>query len=128
MVVKKLKTKEEEIPAQESSETPAETVIVNEAEEEAIILKEPTTEEVTEKSDIAPLARAEELGNSSEAVTFTPDVAVKPAIRNVKIKMAQNHSCSIGGVFYHLEKDKQYNVPENVKAVLVRAGLLQPLD
>lgn len=47
--------------------------------------------------------------------------------KSVKIKMAKNHKCSIGGIFYNLEKGKTYVVPENVKRILSKVGLLLPL-
>ena len=40
----------------------------------------------------------------------------------VKILMACDHKCFIGGEWYYLLKDKHYNVPENVKAVLMEAN------
>lgn len=48
-------------------------------------------------------------------------------IKMVKIFMNDNHKCCIGGEWYYLLKDKQYNVPENVKEVLLRANKLRPL-
>lgn len=47
----------------------------------------------------------------------------------VRIKMARNHKCHIGGQWYYLEAGKYYNVPENVKRILVNSGmnLLAPL-
>jgi hypothetical protein len=47
--------------------------------------------------------------------------------RLVKIKMVKDHSCCIGGVRYHLEAGKVYNVPANVKRILSQANLLKPL-
>ena len=48
-------------------------------------------------------------------------------IKMVKILMACDHKCCIGGEWYYLLKDKHYNVPENVKAVLMEANKLKPL-
>lgn len=46
---------------------------------------------------------------------------------NVRIRMNADHRCYIGGEFYNLTKGQCYNVPQNVKDVLNRAGLLAPL-
>lgn len=48
-------------------------------------------------------------------------------MKKVRVKMAQNHRCHIGGEWYYLLKDKCYNVPEEVKDVLMSANLLSPL-
>lgn len=48
-------------------------------------------------------------------------------VKMVKILMACDHKCCIGGEWYYLLKDKHYNVPENVKAVLMEANKLKPL-
>ena len=45
----------------------------------------------------------------------------------VKIKMKADHRCFIGGEWYYLLKGKQYNVPENVKNILLGADKLIPL-
>ena len=45
----------------------------------------------------------------------------------VKVLMASNHKCFVGGEWYYLLKDKYYNVPENVKAILLKANKLKPL-
>ena len=48
-------------------------------------------------------------------------------VKMTKILMACDHKCCIGGEWYYLLKDKHYNVPENVKAVLMEANKLKPL-
>ena len=48
-------------------------------------------------------------------------------VKMVKILMACDHKCFRGGEWYYLLKDKHYNVPENVKAVLMEANKLKPL-
>lgn len=48
-------------------------------------------------------------------------------MKMVKVLMADNHKCCIGGEWYYLLKDKHYNVPENVKEILLRANKLRPL-
>lgn len=48
-------------------------------------------------------------------------------VKMVKILMACDHKCCIGGEWYYLLKDKHYNVPENVKEVLMKNNKLKPL-
>lgn len=50
-----------------------------------------------------------------------------PIERNVKVRLAVNHSCCVGGERYHFEKGKVYNIPQNVKTILARADMLRPL-
>ena len=52
--------------------------------------------------------------------------ASKPS-GNVKIRMRVDHRCTIAMETYDLKKDKTYTVPQNVKNILNRAGLLAPL-
>lgn len=61
-----------------------------------------------------------------EVVIEQPKTAKKPE-KMVKVKMKDRHKCCIGGVWYYLEQGKQYNVPENVKEVLMKADKLLPL-
>lgn len=56
-----------------------------------------------------------------------PKEVVAPPTKMVKVLMNENHKCCIGGEWYYLLKDKQYNVPENVKDVLLRANKLKPI-
>ena len=47
---------------------------------------------------------------------------------NVRIRMRVDHRCCIAMVRYDLKKGQCYNVPENVKRILGKAGLLDPLN
>lgn len=60
-------------------------------------------------------------------VTFNETLEQKSAVKNVKILPKEDHNCSIGGVRYYLRKGVQQSVPEEVKAVLLKSGLLMPL-
>lgn len=51
----------------------------------------------------------------------------KKAVNMVRVRTSVDHSCCIGGVRYHFKKGVQKNVPEGVKAILLRANLLMPL-
>ena len=61
-----------------------------------------------------------------EVVIEQPKTVKKPE-KMVKVKMKDRHKCCIGGEWYYLEEGKQYNVPENVKEVLIKANKLLPL-
>lgn len=58
------------------------------------------------------------------------DLAVTEAKRPsglVKIRMRVDHKCCIAMERYDLKAGKTYSVPENVKRILNKAGLLAPL-
>ena len=58
--------------------------------------------------------------------TSSIDDSKKPE-NMVKVRMRTDHKCTIGGELYQLESGKVYTVPENVKRILNKAGLLSPL-
>lgn len=93
---------EEELPVTEDGEVTAEATVDNTVTEDTGV----TIEGLDEQEELKPVP--------------TPP-------KSVKIKMARDHKCSIGGVRYHLEKGKTYVVPENVKRILGSVGLLLPL-
>lgn len=45
----------------------------------------------------------------------------------VKVMLSRPHRCHVGGEWYSFQANKQYNVPEQVKSILLRANLLLPL-
>lgn len=63
---------------------------------------------------------------SEDVVLEVEEPKVAP-VKMVKILMNQDHKCFIGGEWYYLLKDKHYNVPENVKAILMNGNKLKPL-
>ena len=67
--------------------------------------------------------QTESLGEVQVVIEQPKEVPVKM----VRILMACDHKCFVGGEWYYLLKDKHYNVPENVKAVLMKANKLKPL-
>ena len=69
---------------------------------------------------------AEPTEDLGEVKVVVEQPVVNP-VKMVKILMACDHKCCIGGEWYYLLKDKHYNVPENVKAVLMNANKLKPL-
>lgn len=70
-----------------------------------------------------------EVGVESEVeVTVLKEAQpVVAPVKMVKVLLKEDHKCFIGGEWYYLLKDKQYNVPENVKNILKRADKLQTL-
>ena len=45
----------------------------------------------------------------------------------VKVMLSRPHRCHVGGEWYSFQANKQYNVPKQVKSILLRANLLLPL-
>lgn len=62
----------------------------------------------------------------TEEVVIEHEEIVVPEKR-VKVLLADNHKCCVGGEWYYLVKGKVYTVPENVKNILIRAGKLSPM-
>ena len=64
---------------------------------------------------------------TKEEVKIEQVKSTKRPEKMVKVKMKDRHKCCIGDEWYYLEQGKQYNVPENVKEVLMKADKLLPL-
>lgn len=98
---------------------------------EEINVETPVAEiEVDKTPETAPVEVTDSGENPETAppdVQFEDNSDKKAPERKVKIVLKENHTCSIGGVRYHFEKGKQYNVPASVKSILMQAGLLMPL-
>ena len=47
--------------------------------------------------------------------------------KNVRVRANRDHRCFIGGELYDLKEGQCYNVPEFVKSILNKAGILAPL-
>ena len=86
----------------------------------------PAVEDVSEAEVDSVTVVEPESETAPPEVVFS-DVESTPAVRNVKVRLKRNHSCVIGGERYNFEGGKQVSVPENVKAILMRADLLLPL-
>ena len=82
--------------------------------------------ETTLKSNLKKKVVEEPKETLGEVQVVVEEPKVTP-VKMVKILMACDHKCCIGGEWYYLLKDKHYNVPENVKAVLMEANKLKPL-
>lgn len=57
-------------------------------------------------------------GATLNADSFSDSIQIEDKVKTVKIKMAKNHRCTIGGTTYNLEEGKSYNVPEEVRQIL----------
>lgn len=98
-------------------------------------VKKKVAEEVVETVEVELSTEAKE-NVKSEAVDIASEVevdvtATEKSVRkegNVKIRMREDHRCTIAMVRYDLKKGQSYNVPENVKRILGERGLLAPLN
>ena len=98
--------------------TPVEETGVTNTPDEISVGVAPTEE--------TPVAESTKVSDTAPTVTFE-DKKSTPIEKNVKVRLKAEHSCAIGGVRYNFEKGKQYNVPTNVKTILMQADLLMPL-
>lgn len=84
---------------------------------------EETTEVVAEVPNITVAPEVEE-----PDVVLTEEVeAKKVPDKKVKVRLNCDHKCHIGTTNYHFIKGKVYTVPQNVKTILQRAGLLSAI-
>lgn len=89
----------------------------------------PKTEGVeTVATETAIPTEKEETPVTEEVVPVVTDEPVqKQAQKLVRICPVTDHNCCIGGVRYFLRKGVQTNVPQEVKEILAKSNLLQPL-
>lgn len=73
------------------------------------------------------LSDIKEKEESSEEVSILTPETPKVVVTMVKVKLNKDHRCYIGGEWYTFIAGKQYNVPSNVKDILIGANLLLPL-
>lgn len=113
MAVRKTTKATEEITVDvEVVDTPVveeqEVVEVPEVEVQEVEVEEPKKEDVVVDTSVAEVKESKNNGK-------------------VKIRMRVDHKCCIAMERYDLKAGKTYTVPENVKRVLNKAGLLAPL-
>lgn len=135
MAVKKVSTKPEETKKDVAVEVETPTVVdAPEVEVEAPVVEETevaTTDGVDENAN-APEVEVPEVEVETPATkdvevdTESAKVNNRPS-GNVKIRMRVDHKCCIAMERYDLKAGKTYVVPENVKRILNKAGLLAPL-
>lgn len=116
MAVRKVNKKEEETKVEVTTAV-AEKEEVVEATTEATEEEVPTVE-VTEQTE-EPEVKVE-----VDTEVAKEEVHVR---KDVRIRVARDHRCFIGGEMYDLKAGSCYNVPEFVKKTLNRAGILAPL-
>ena len=142
-MTKKTTTKKEDVvEVSEKKEAEVETVdnpdvVTPEEPMEDKTVDEPTTDEEPEKEEEQKEAPVEEAPaptiveveepKKEEVVEVTPIQKKEAPKGNVRVRLNKNHHCFIGGEYYNFTKGNCYLVPENVKCILNKAGLLAPL-
>lgn len=116
MAVRKVNKKDEETKVEVTTAVSEEEEVV-EATTEATEEEVPTVE-VTEQTE-EPEVKVE-----VDTEVAKEEVHVK---KDVRIRVARDHRCFIGGEMYDLKAGSCYNVPEFVKKTLNRARILAPL-
>lgn len=106
--------------------TPVEETEVTMTPDESVGATPTEETPVAENPEVTPVEKTEEVSETVPTVTFEDNKST-PIEKNVKVCLKTKHSCIIGGVAYHFEKGKQYNVPASVKSILMQADLLMPL-
>lgn len=90
--------------------------------------EEEVTTNVSETEGVEnPVETVENSVEGVDEVTVNETIEQKPAVKNVKILPNTNHTCCIGGTRYFLKKGVQTVVPQEVKDILNKSGLLKPL-
>lgn len=132
MAVKKVKAEETKNVAVEV-ETPVETpeVEVEATTEDGVETTVETDVEVEETPEVeVPEVEVETPVEEPSVDVDTESAKVNTSNKpngNVKIRMRVDHKCCIAMERYDLKAGKTYVVPENVKRILNKAGLLAPL-
>ena len=124
MAVKKA-VKKDTTPEVEVQETPVvETEVTEEVSVDTEV--EDKTEEVEVETDVEVSVPEEE--KEPEVEIDSKAVEDKTVVhKNVRVRANRDHRCFIGGELYDLKEGQCYNVPEFVKSVLNKAGILAPL-
>lgn len=122
---------------QKAEDVKVETPVVDETPEVTVPenVKVETPEESEKETTTAPEQETPEVDVTVPEDVEEPEVSVdtssvddsKKPENMVKVRMRTDHKCTIGGELYQLESGKVYTVPENVKRILNKAGLLSPL-
>lgn len=116
MAVRKVNKKDEETKVEVTTAVAEEEEVVEATTE--VTEEEVPTVEVTEQTE-EPEVKVE-----VDTEVAKEEVHVK---KDVRIRVARDHRCFIGGEMYDLKAGSCYNVPEFVKKTLNRAGVLAPL-
>lgn len=101
-------------------------IVVGEDVNVEVEVKVESVDDVVEVVSPKLKEKLNKITKEQEQVTIVEQTKKAPTTM-VKIKLVKNHRCSIGGEWYSFQEGKQYNVPEQVKNILMKANLLQPL-
>jgi hypothetical protein len=103
-----------------------EDVIIEEPEiVEVVAEEEVEIEEVETKEPEVDLRKTRYKTEDTEVYVKPPEEEKKKEL--VKIKLKNDHRCNIGGEWYHFKKEKITIVPQQVRELLLKSGLLLPL-
>lgn len=119
MAVKKAKSQEVEVEVTPVIETP-EVETPEEVMEQSTIDETPIVEVTEPEEEKKP-------EDQPKVEVDLESTEIKKPSGLVKIRMRTDHKCTIAMERYDLKAGKTYNVPENVKRILNKAGLLAPL-
>lgn len=101
------------------------TVLDTTAPEETTVNSD-TVEEGVENT-VDTVDTVDTVEDKVEEVVANESIVQKSPVKNVKILPKCDHTCCIGGTRYFLKKGVQTNVPQEVKDILNKSGLLMPL-
>ena len=104
------------VETEDTIETNETEIDVVEETKSDVEVEEPTVVEVDDPTE-----------DDVEVTVEEPTINTKKFNGNVKIRMRVDHKCCIAMERYDLKAGKVYTVPENVKNILNKAGLLSPL-
>ena len=116
MAVRKVNKKDEE--------TKVEVTTAVAKEEEVVEATTEATEEEVPTVEVTEQTKEPEVKVEVDTEVAKEEVHAK---KDVRIRVARDHRCFIGGEMYDLKAGSCYNVPEFVKKTLNRAGILAPL-
>ena len=63
----------------------------------------------------------------ADGITFKEEVKEKAPVKHSYVRTNCNHRCCYGGEWYDFTKGVRVSVPDELKATLLKAGLLMPL-
>lgn len=110
--------------------------VTKKADKVEITVGAKTTEDVVMSPSLrSKVAEIKENADKKEVAEKQEEVTIVAPTKNeklqtqkmVKVMLSKPHRCHIGGEWYSFQANKQYNVPEQVKKTLMKAGLLLPL-
>lgn len=110
--------------------------VTKKADKVEITVGAKTTEDVVMSPSLRnKVAEIKENTDKKEVAEKQEEVTIVAPTKNeklqtqkmVKVMLSKPHRCHIGGEWYSFQANKQYNVPEQVKKTLMKAGLLLPL-